>query len=67
MKTIKQMANEIMLKYSGIPEMQVSPGVYIHSIGRKYVTLLNTWGTTHFVKVEIEEFYQNFIACLSPS
>ena len=62
MKTTKEMANEIREKYEGIHEMQVSAGIYIHTIGRKYVTLLNTCGVTQFVKVEIEEFYNNFIA-----
>jgi hypothetical protein len=60
--TTKEMAKEIRGKYEGVPEMQVSAGIYIHTIGRKYVTLLNTWETTRFVKVEIEEFYNNFIA-----
>ena len=59
MKTLKEKAAEIKEKYSAIPEKQVSAGIYIHTIGRKYITLLNTWGTTTLEKVEIDEFYEN--------
>jgi hypothetical protein len=61
MKTIKEKAVEIKEKYSSVPEKQVSTGIYIHAIGRKYVTLLNTCGTTRLQKVEIDEFYENHI------
>ena len=36
-------------------------GIYIKCIGRKYVHLLNTWGTTTIEKVEIEAFYENYM------
>ena len=61
MKTTKEMKSEIIEKYEAIPERQVSPGIYLRSVGSKYVTLLNTWGITHFDKVGIEEFYRNYI------
>lgn len=61
MKTLKEKAAEIIEKYSAIPNRQVSPGIYIKSVGRKYVTLLNTWDTTRLVKVSIEKFYENHI------
>jgi hypothetical protein len=61
MKSTKEKAAEIEEKYSAIPEKQVSAGIYIKSIGSKYVTLLNTWGTTKLEKVEIDEFYDNHI------
>lgn len=59
MKTLKEKAAEIKEKYNAIPEKQVSAGIYIKSVGSKYVTLLNTWGTTKIEKVEIDEFYEN--------
>lgn len=61
MKTTKEKAAEIKEKYSSVPEQQVLPGIYIDSIGRKYVTILNTWGATKLEKVEIDEFYENHI------
>lgn len=61
MKTLKEIKSEIAEKYSAIPEKQVSTGIYIKSIGCKYVTLLNTWGTTTLEKIEIKEFYENYI------
>jgi hypothetical protein len=61
MKSTAEKAAEIEEKYSAIPEKQVSAGIYIKSIGSKYVTLLNTWGTTKLEKVEIDEFYDNHI------
>jgi ribosomal protein L9 len=63
MKTTKmtkpEMAKAIEEKYAAIPEKQVSAGIYIKTIGRKYVTLVNTWGVTTLVKIDIEEFYNS--------
>lgn len=59
MKNLKEKAAKIKEKYSAIPEKQVCAGIYIKSVGRKYVTLLNTWGTTKLEKVEIDEFYED--------
>lgn len=55
--TNTEMAKAIKEKFAAIPEKQVSTGVYIKTIGRKYVTLVNTWGNTTLEKVDIEEFY----------
>ena len=55
------MAAEIKEKYAAIPEKQVSPGIYIKLVGRKYVTLLNTWGTTKIEQIELSEFYENYV------
>jgi len=57
MKTITEMKREISRKYESVPERQVSPGIYIHTIGRKYITLLNTWDHTRFEHILIEDFY----------
>lgn len=59
MKTIKEMRNEIKQKYDAIPEKQISPGYYLSKIGRKYVSILTTWGTTSLIKQTVEEFYNN--------
>ena len=61
MKTIKEIRQEIIEKYNAIPEQEVSTGVFIKTVGYKYVTLLNIWGTTSIEKVDIEEFYENYI------
>ena len=58
MKSLKQKAAEIKEKYSAIPKKQVRPGIYIKSVGTKYVTLLNTWGDVTLEKVKIGEFYE---------
>jgi hypothetical protein len=57
MKTLKEMKNEIKEKYYAVPERQISTGIYLEKVGRKYVTLLNTWNRTTVEKVEIEYFY----------
>jgi hypothetical protein len=57
MKTSEK-AKAIKKRFDG----QVSPGIYIKTIGRKYVTLLNTWGTTTIEKVDIDEFYDNYVS-----
>ena len=59
--TTKQMRQEIIDKYTAIPESQVSAGVYIKTVGYKYVTLLNTWDTTTLDRVEIDDFYNDYI------
>ena len=59
--TNKEMAAKIEEKYAAIPEKQVSPGIYIKLVGRKYVTLLNTWGTTRIEQIELSEFYENYV------
>ena len=59
MKSLKQKAAEIKEKYSTIPKKQVRAGLYIKSVGTKYVTLLNTWGDVTLEKVKIGEFYKN--------
>ena len=61
MKTLKEKAAEIKEKYSAIPDKRVSTGIYIRSIGSKYITLVNTWGNTTLEKVEIDEFYENYM------
>lgn len=41
---------EIKEYYAGIPKREVSPGIYLKTIGYKYLTLLSTWGNTHYIK-----------------
>ena len=60
--TTKQMSEAISAKYDAIPNAQVSTGVYLKTVGRKYVTLVDTWGTTSTKKIEIEEFYDEYVA-----
>jgi len=61
-KTMKQMKQEIKDKYAARPEGQITTGIYLHSIGRKYVTILNTWGTSKLTKEPIEDFYAEYVA-----
>jgi hypothetical protein len=61
MKTELMMKTEIREKYSGIPERQVRPGLNIHTIGRKYITLINTWEGSRLERWEIMEFYHEFM------
>lgn len=59
MKTTKQMKSEILDRYNSRPEKQISAGIYLKSVGNKYVTILNTWGTTRVEKIPIEDFYSD--------
>jgi len=58
---IKQMTKEIKDKYTSIPEKQVSPGIYIYTVGRKHITLLNTIDETRLTKIPIKDFYYKYI------
>ena len=59
--TTKQIRTAITNKYAAIPERQISTGVYIHTVGYKYVTVLNSWDTTRLSRVTIEDFYSEHI------
>ena len=56
--TVKEKAEKIRSKYNAIPEKQVSCGIYIHTIGHKCVTVLNTNGESRLEKILIDDFYQ---------
>jgi len=53
MKTLRK---KIIARLSAIPERQVSPGVYVSKVGRKYVHLLNTWERTSIEKMSLVLF-----------
>jgi len=53
----KEMKQAIKDKYAAIPDGQISTGIYLHTIGRKYVTVMNTHNATKLEKIEIDDFY----------
>lgn len=57
MKTEKQKSQEIISWLANKPENQIATGVYVKKVGYKYVTVVNTWGTTTTEKIPIEVFY----------
>lgn len=59
MKSFKEMKTEIKDKYYAVPERQISTGIYLVKVGRKYVTLLNTWNKSTVEKIDIEDFYND--------
>jgi hypothetical protein len=59
--TTAEKAQAIKEKYNSVPEKQVATGIYLKSVGRRYVYLLNTWNVTSIDKVEIDGFYDNYI------
>lgn len=50
----------IKTKFEAIPEQQIKPGVYLKSVGHKYVTIINTLNGTWIEKQPIDEFYQEY-------
>lgn len=60
-KTTKKMKTEIAEKIAALPEGQIEPGMYVAGIGSKYVTILNTWDGTRIDKMEIEDFWKQYI------
>ena len=60
MKTIKEIKTEIRNKYNAIPEKQISAGLLLNKIGRKYVSILNLY-SSEIEKLEIEEFYNIYM------
>lgn len=58
---IKEAKKQILEKYESIPEMQITAGVYIHTIGNKYIHILNTWNGSEILKIKILDFYSDYI------
>lgn len=59
--TTKKMKQEIFDKYEAIPEKQIATGLFLHCVGSKYVHILNIWENTTIDKMEISEFYENYM------
>ena len=53
-KSIKEWAE-------GLPGKEFSTGLVLDKIGWKYITYLNTWGTTTVEKMSIKEFYNQYV------
>lgn len=58
---IEMMKQEIRDMYDAIPEKQIYTGGYLHTIGRKYITIMDTWNKTTLKKMEIEDFYREYV------
>lgn len=56
--TTQEMREELIAKYAAIPEREIITGVYVHTIGSKYVTILDTWGGSTLRKELIKDFYE---------
>ncbi len=56
MRITREQRAEIKKHYESIPEQQVSPGVYLQTVGYKYITLLSTWDKTHEIKTCLDCF-----------
>ena len=60
MKNLKEMKSEIRDKYNAIPERQVSSGLLLDKIGRKYISILNLYDS-QIEKIEIADFYNQYM------
>ena len=56
-----RMKRDIILKYAGIPEKRVQPGIFLQSVGAKYVHLLSIWDKTTLYTMTIREFYDKYM------
>ena len=61
---MKTLRNQIIERLAAIPERQVSPGVYVKSIGYKYVHVINTWEKTRVEKMTLQEFAEYYMPSL---
>lgn len=60
-KAMKNLRSEIRLVVAGWPNSQISAGLYVNSIGIKYVNVLNTWEGGNNFKMTLDEFYHCYI------
>ncbi len=57
----KKIRQEIIDKYNAIPERQISVGLYLKSVGTKWVKILNTWDGSKIETMDIETFYNSHL------
>jgi hypothetical protein len=54
--TVKEIRKCLKEKLEGIPNKEISAGVYVKTVGTKYLTIINTWETTTQEKIHLSEF-----------
>ncbi len=54
--TNKEIRNKIKEIVAGLPEQQISAGIYIHTIGYKYLTIMDTMDETTLERIPLEYF-----------
>ena len=59
MKT-KETRKQIKSYLAGIPEQQIATGIYVKSVGTKYVHIVNTWEPTSSYKITLKEFHTEY-------
>ena len=55
------MREKIIEKYDNIPKKQIATGVFIKTIGIKYITLIDCWNAISIRQILIEDFYKEHI------
>lgn len=58
---MKNLRSEIKAVVAGWPNKQISAGLYVNSVGVKYVNVLNTWEDGKNFKMTLDEFYHCYI------
>lgn len=54
--TKAEIRKELNSFINGLNGREISAGVYVKTIGYKYLTLVNTWGATTAEKIPLEYF-----------
>jgi len=53
---MKSLRKKLRARLASIPEREIEPGLYVMSIGRRYVHMVDTWDRTTCVRMELKEF-----------
>lgn len=59
--TTKQMKQKINDKMESLPGKEIRPGINVEKIGYKYVTVLDIWDETTIEKIDIADFYNQYV------
>jgi hypothetical protein len=59
-KKENNMRKKIKKLCEALHDGEIRTGIYVKTIGYKYVTLIDTWGNTTQEKISLENFYEKY-------
>lgn len=55
----KEIRKSIKNYVGSLPDREISTGMYIHTIGYKWVTIVSAWENESGYKISLEEFFED--------
>jgi len=58
---MKELRKSIKSWIDGKPGQEFSTGLYLKTVGYKFVTYINTWDETTVEKMDIDDFFDEYV------